>query len=657
MANPIGNHQASDVYISELNLSTIIQNVATSVGAMVGATTQGPLGRTLVNDYAGFKRLYGPSRPSLSLCHLTARDYFTKGGQGMYFNRVAGSGYAYAGVLLQNKGPLGARVLTLTPWGQGGGPNPADTIDFSTAGGVAGDLNQNLAYIYGIGPGERYDQYAISVSSNNLRPPANVTITPTRTATGLLSPTTQYSYSVTALSQLGETSASVMPNVTPGGDNNTVTISWDPVPGAIGYRVYGREGGGQTPMGLIGSTSSSEVQFTDYGTVAPTTAVPTQNTYPATDEFSINVYDTGQSVNVPVESFVVTLAPSVNGLQQQQEIAAVINSQSEYIRCVSNYPNMTQAVPVIYNIPAQAFDGGNNGAAVTASDLINGWQEFADKDVVQVAQLIDGGYANVTVQKAMLSIAKARQDCVVFADVPSTQQRAVDAVSYRLLTLNENSDRIMVFTSDIQELDPDNNSFVWVPGSGAAAGSAAAVDNQIGSGGSIAGPTYGAITTAVKLRYNYSQAERDMLAGSQVNYWRSRTGIGTYLAEQKTCSVPVSAVTYYSVRRIFDVMEQSIALALLYSLQAPNTPFTAQQIASMLTQYLNGLVSAQKINGFEVKVDNSPALRSQGNLMVYAAIEPVLPIDKIGLLTIITPQGANFEEILGNVTGSGLTNN
>lgn len=656
MANPIGNNQASDVYVSELNLSTIITTVATSVGAMVGATTQGKLGRQLVSDYASFKTQYGPSNPSQSRVHMAVRDYFTKGGEGIIFNRVCGAGYKYAGVLLQYTGSTGNQTLKLTPYGIGG-ENPADTIDFRSAGGVS-DSNQNLCYIYGIGPGTRYNQYAISITSNNIMPPGNLSLTPALTG-GILQGGTQYTYGVSAMSALGETLTSTQLNITlEQTTSGSVVISWDPVPGAIGYRIYGRSTGstgtGTVSLGLIGSVGQGIVQFVDTGRTVPTTVPPTpvnsnSNRFTFTDVFAINVYDLASSVNAPVETHAVTLAPSVNGMQQQQEIETVINTQSQYIRVVSNYPNMTVAPPTIFTLQAVTMNGGANGAAVTSADLINGWQAFADKDTVQVAQLIDGGYAIPSVQKAMLSIAKDRQDCVVFGDVPSDQQNAIDAVAYRTLTLNENSDRIMLFTSDIQEIDPDTNSLVWVPGSGAAAGSAAAVDSQIGSGGSIAGPTYGAITTAVKLRHNYTKAQRNMLAGSQVNYWRSRTGIGTYLAEQKTCSTPISAVTYYSVRRIFDVMEQSIELALTYSLQAPNTQFTAQQIASMLTQYLNGLVSAQRINGFSVRVDNSPAVRAQGNLQVYAAIEPILPIDKIGLLTIITPQGANFEEILGNV--------
>lgn len=654
MTDPIGSNSASDVYVSENNLSTIIQTVATASGAAVGWARRGPLGPQLNGDYANFKRMFGPSTPSKSLVHMAVRDYFAKGGAGLFFNRVAGAGYAYAGVLLQNFGPLGStRTLRLTSWGQAGNP---EAIDFTTAGGVAGDPSQNLAYIYAIGPGADYNRYSISISSDNVRTPVNVTATAADTGGKLLAGT--YQYSVTALSNLGETGQSTQVNATIAtGTTGQVTISWDSMPGATGYRIYGRQqAGAGVVVGLLGVTTAGVVTFVDNGTAIPGSQAPVNKTYADTPLFSVNVFDLDQSTTTPVESWPVQLAPGTNGFNNQLEIEAVLE-QSTLVRCVSNYANLTAAPPTIYQLAQQQFAGGLDGAAVTESDLINAWNAFDDKDSISIAQMVNGGYSLVSVQKHMITIAKKRKDCVAFLDIPSGEQEAVRAQAYRRLTLNENTDRGILLTCDMLENDPDNNAQVWVPLSGAAAGSAAAVDLQFGPGGSIAGPSFGAISTAIRLRHKYDQTARNLLASSQVNYVRSRTGIGVYLAEQLTLSTPASALSYYSVRRIFDVMENSIELALLYSLQQPNDEQSARQIANMLTVYLTGLQAARKINGFSVQVNNSPAVRDQGKLYVYAAIEPKLPINQIGLMTILTPQGADFQEILGSVNPAGLTNN
>jgi hypothetical protein len=103
---------------------------------------------------------------------------------------------------------------------------------------------------------------------------------PTRAATtGTLAAGT-YTYSVTAYNAQGETIASTAASLVlfaTGG----VTVSWLAIPGATGYRVYGRSG----VLGLIGSTTG--LTFTDSGSVTPGAASPSTNTtgtlsYPVT---------------------------------------------------------------------------------------------------------------------------------------------------------------------------------------------------------------------------------------------------------------------------------------------------------------------------------------------------------------------------------------
>lgn len=86
----------------------------------------------------------------------------------------------------------------------------------------------------------------------------------------------EYVYAVTALSAQGETTPStgMSINVQPG---QTVTIQWDGVPGAIGYKIY-RGGTGQA-LQLVGAVNQASAAFntvswTDRGTEAPAAAAP-----------------------------------------------------------------------------------------------------------------------------------------------------------------------------------------------------------------------------------------------------------------------------------------------------------------------------------------------------------------------------------------------
>jgi hypothetical protein len=79
-----------------------------------------------------------------------------------------------------------------------------------------------------------------------------------------------YGYKVTALSQYGETAASTeKTQVVPSGTStNTVTLTWTTIADAVGYRIYGRTGGG--PWRVISQIAqASSPTFTDLGTITP----------------------------------------------------------------------------------------------------------------------------------------------------------------------------------------------------------------------------------------------------------------------------------------------------------------------------------------------------------------------------------------------------
>ncbi len=82
-----------------------------------------------------------------------------------------------------------------------------------------------------------------------------------------------YAYTVTATNTQGETIASTSASITLSATGG-VTVSWLAVPGATGYKVYGRSG----TLGLVGSVTSPTLTFTDSGSVTPGAASPSTNT-------------------------------------------------------------------------------------------------------------------------------------------------------------------------------------------------------------------------------------------------------------------------------------------------------------------------------------------------------------------------------------------
>lgn len=622
---------ASDVFTTELDLSAVIRNVATTVGGIVGVSKRGPLGPTLITNKDDFQLLYGKSDPSLGFMHLCSLDFF-KRGTALQVNRVCGAGFAYGGILLQQFGSVGSRVPRLFAHAIADYADPSDGINWGTAGSVA-TQNENLAYIYPIGPGADYDM-SLELVSDNILQPANVTLT--KATTGGTIGAGTYQYQVSAIGALGETVPTTAVSTTvASGTTNKITVSWDPVQGATGYKIYGRSSGS---MGYLGSVPSSKVSWVDTGSAVASGTVPTTG-YTETDLFTLKVYDNSQSSSLPVETFVVTLEANSDGFGNQTELEDVINGNSRYIRCVSNVGNITEGLPTFNSIAKTDFAAGDDGDTVTDSDVVAGWDEFADKDEVRVNVLINGGRTGVSVHQKMIALATARRDCIYILDVDPNLQQVQNVLNYRLNTLQANNSRGMLVAPDYRRVDVDNNKLVWCPPSGAVAAMCALTDFITHPGTSPAGANRGVIEEALELRYKYDYGMRAQLAAAQCSYLRTKTGIGIYLAEQLTLLSKFSALSFLSVRRMFDVLESAIETALQFTLHENNTDFTAVQVQAMLSTYLNQLKRNEQIRDFAIKLDRTPATRGQGVLGIDIRVEPTLPINQIALRAIITRQG------------------
>ena len=109
--------------------------------------------------------------------------------------------------------------------------------------------------------------------------PPTVTATPATTGGTLAAGT--YAYRVSALNGVGETLAATQVTATTTGTTGSVTLTWAPVDGATGYKIYGRTSGAQLLIatnGNSGGNSRPICSYTDTGAVTPSGALPASNT-------------------------------------------------------------------------------------------------------------------------------------------------------------------------------------------------------------------------------------------------------------------------------------------------------------------------------------------------------------------------------------------
>lgn len=637
--------RASDVRIQEINLSQVITSASSAVGCQVVVSTQGSPDPKFFTNADAYKAEYGNPNAKVSFDVYCGLDFFTEGNQ-MWARRAVHSDALYAGLTMYDTGTQTGLNPALN-----GIPDP----DFPAWSSLApAPTDTPIALFYpNRGQGSYGDGIAIQIQSSNVDTPTGLALV--SSANGGILPAATYQYQIAAIGTEGETLASVpaVAVIAGSGVTNSVTLTWNPVALAQGYKVFGRT---VSSAGEIATIGQGIYTFTDTGAVVPDTTdapITSPADLPARNpQFTVNVYDTTVSIDTPLESFVCTLEDGVDGSGMATELETRINPFSQYVQVASNVPALL-TIPEVTTTTLVKLAGGDSGTAPTSFDIAQAYQVFLNKELYQVNVLINGGHADPVVQLAMDTLVQARGDAISMLDVPSAQQKAQQAVNYRNLSLNLNSTYSGLFCPDVLEADDINGKEQYVPFSGWAAALCARTDRVANPSFSIAGLNRG-LVNVLKARESYDDGEATLMFDAQVNYTRSFIGQGIALWEQQTLAAQQSALSWISVRRIVNVIKKSLYSFLLYSLQEPDDDFTGRQIVGACTQYLTLIQNARGISGFTVVSDssnNSAAQLNSGIRQVTVVIVPIIPIHEIDLSVVISKQGISFQETLSLVNG------
>jgi hypothetical protein len=175
---------------------------------------------------------------------------------------------------------------------------------------------------------------------------------------------------------------------------------------------------------------------------------------------------------------------------------------------------LTIFAPLILPVSAVVCAGGTSGSAVTSTGVSAGWDDFQDPEEIDVAVLINGGYADPIVQNKMNTVALARDDAIAVLDVPSASQQFQAAADYRNATLNLGSNRAALYTPDVLVEDIYNSRTLYAPPSGMVAAVYARTDKMRNPSFSPAGIERGTLPV-LGLRYRYQDSgSRSCWAGA-----------------------------------------------------------------------------------------------------------------------------------------------
>jgi len=309
------------------------------------------------------------------------------------------------------------------------------------------------------------------------------------------------------------------------------------------------------------------------------------------------------------------------------------------------------------------FAGGADGA-ITENDYVTALtNSFADKEKIDISLLMTGDGTS-DFQNEAITVAQNRMDCVAFISPPlSVVQVTTDTGSeivewaqsvtpYDTTGLTLTSSYAVVDSGWKYQYDKYNDKYVWVPLNGDIAGLCARTDASADPWYSPAGVSRGAIQNIVKLAYNPNQADRDILYKAGINPVVSFPGEGTLLFGDKTFLNRPSAFDRINVRRLFIVLEKTIARAARGSLFEFNDSFTQSQFVNLVEPFLRSVQSRRGIYNYRVVCDstnNTPDVIDANQFVGDIYIQPARSINYIQLNFIATRTGVDFTQIVGQL--------
>lgn len=358
-----------------------------------------------------------------------------------------------------------------------------------------------------------------------------------------------------------------------------------------------------------------------------------------------------------------------------------INNLSEYVAVTkaveqTNPRGLNETIGEVYGGDAGAsfgafFDAGDadeakirEGVALTGGTAAGGEGGATSEITLQYDAIFDNaeerdvsflisGPADTALKNNLVSIAEKRKDCIVTlspdsdAVVEQSSGQATAILADAAAVTTKSSFAVMDSGWKLV-YDPYNDVYRYVPLNGDIAGLMVASDQDSEPWFSPAGFNRGRLRNVIKLAYSPNKADRDALYVKGVNPVVAFESEGVVLFGDKTMLAKPSAFDRINVRRLFNILEKSIATAAKFSLFEFNDEFTRASFRNLVEPFLRDVQARRGIFDFKVVCDesnNTPVVIDRNEFVADIYIKPARSINFITLNFIATPTGVDFEEI------------
>lgn len=302
--------------------------------------------------------------------------------------------------------------------------------------------------------------------------------------------------------------------------------------------------------------------------------------------------------------------------------------------------------------------GDADSDAPTNTSFFDAFDILANDEVYDFSLLMLGKANSTVANYAVASVAELRKDCIVLISPED-----VSDASKVIGNTSTEIDKLVAYKNQLNAssyyfidngykymYDRYNSMYRWIPLNGDTAGCCARTDFVADAWFSPAGLNRGKIKNCTKIAVNPNKTQQGTLYNKNINFIINIRGEGFVLWGDKTGLTKPSAFDRVNVRRLFIVLEKSIATAARFQLFENNTVYTRAQFKAMTEPFLRDVQGRQGITDFAVIVDetvNTEEVIASNTFKGKILIKPVYSINFIELSFAAVGPNVSFSEVAG----------
>ena len=341
-----------------------------------------------------------------------------------------------------------------------------------------------------------------------------------------------------------------------------------------------------------------------------------------------------------------------------------MNNSSKYIWWGSHASNVTSnnwgsaSSTTFGNLNANVQVSLANGVSadtLTDGNVMSAYAEFTNDELYDISLIPLGNVSTTVATYVINNVCEIRKDCLAF--VSPDQAQVVGITSNSTQTTNITGFRDSLPSSSYGVMDSGfkyqfdryNDVYRWLPLNGDVAGLCARTDQERDPWFSPAGTNRGVIRNVIKLAWNPTKSNRDVLYNRGINPVVTFQGEGTVLFGDKTLLNRPSAFDRINVRRLFLNLEVATRDTVKYFVFEPNTLFTRTQVVNTMTPIFENAKNTEGVYDYLIICDernNTPDVIDNNELKIDIYLKPVRTAEFILVSFYATRTSQNFQELV-----------